>query len=161
MNCQQIQDLLLTDSLDNELDVRQQKVIEEHLANCRACQEFALTVKNTVQKPFDQAERPGPPAHLWKNIQSKIEEEHSRPAIFETLKNMLERIRLPKPAFAFSTIGAIVIMVFFMVKMSFYVQQRNYQQSAKQTIEEQIEYFANNNGIEEISFGTNIEEYFL
>jgi predicted anti-sigma-YlaC factor YlaD len=161
MNCKTIQDLLLTDSLDNELDSRQQKLAEDHLATCSACREFALTVKNTVQVPFDNARRPEPPAYLWKNIQSMIEEERSRPAIFVILENLLERMRFPKPVFAFSTIGAIVIMVFFLIKIPFYVQQRSYQQSAKQTIEEQIEYFANNNGIEEISFGTNTEEYFL
>lgn len=161
MNCKSIQNLLLTDYLDNELDARQQKILEEHLVGCRACQELALTVKQTVQKPFDHAERPEPPARLWKNIESKIKKQHSHPAIFAILENILERMRFPRPAFAFSTIGAILIMVFFMIKMSFYVQQRNYQQSAKQTIEEQIEYFANNNGIEDTGFGTNTEEYFL
>ncbi|MBM4128995.1 MAG: zf-HC2 domain-containing protein, partial [Nitrospira sp.] len=52
MNCEKIQELILTDYLDGEIDKRQEEFIKQHLATCIGCQEFLSIAQKTVVEPF-------------------------------------------------------------------------------------------------------------
>jgi anti-sigma factor RsiW len=76
MNCQDIQDLLLTEFLDNEIGSDKKVQVDAHLAACPECREFyaaALNVDAAIKRR-PSPEEPGP--HVWGRICDAIQ---SRP----------------------------------------------------------------------------------
>jgi hypothetical protein len=75
MNCKKIQDIIITDYIDNELDGQRQKEIKEHLDNCVACRAFQEALVAMVREPLHNAETAVPPEALWIKIKNRLEQE--------------------------------------------------------------------------------------
>ena len=76
MNCQDMQDHLLTDFADHEIGAGKKRLVEAHLAACQNCREFFAAVLN-VDASIKEGPLPeGPAPHVWAKIADEI---HSRP----------------------------------------------------------------------------------
>lgn len=161
MNCERIQDLILTDYLDDQMDKSQKKYLEEHLSSCPQCMEFARIAKKAAFEPFVNAEKLSPPGSVWSNIQGSILAEQQGRTNF--LVNLLDRFGwgspIPRPAFAFASVMIMVLLVGTLTEYK--IHQRV---SAK----EQIEYLSSLTNPSETSsgnggqgFDTAVEQYFL
>lgn len=91
MKCKKIQDIIITDYIDNELDGKARAVIHCHLAACKACREF-LGSLTAVVKPFRDAEPSSPPDFLWGKIKAGLEREIA-PGDYIGLKDILSIFR--------------------------------------------------------------------
>ena len=160
MNCQKIQDLILTDYTDNEAPEAVRRQVAEHLAACSACREFEAAVRAKAVRPIQEAEHAEAPARLWSRVTSEIFAQQLKPApagLFEKIKNL---VGAPKPAFALSTVA--VLLVFGIVLARPYFTGRAERQGlAELAIEDQIDYFAYGNGFNgSDDLGVGIEEIF-
>jgi len=161
MNCRKIQDLILTDFTDNEASDDVRRLVEGHLAACSACRAFQAEVRQNAVRPLQEAERVEAPARLWSRVTSEIFAQQLKPApagVLEKLKNL---VAAPRPAFAFSTVAALVIFGILAARLPYLSGRAERQQLAEAAIEEQIDYFANGNGGEVTdTFKTDVEEFF-
>jgi len=145
MNCQRIQDLILTDYTDNEAPEAVRRQVEEHLAVCSACREFRAAVRTKAIQPLQDAERPEAPARLWARVTSEIYAQHLKPAPAGILERLRGLVTSPKPALALSTVA--VLLVFGVVLARTYVSERaERHELAESAIQDQIDYFAYGNG---------------
>lgn len=174
MICERIQHLLLTDYFDGEAADEQKKLIEQHLSECPACQEFADLARNTAVTPFAGAPKPKlPQEKIWQNIKGKIEEDQESSTQAEPIGDWWEKLKgliaVPRPvlvpAFAIVIVAAAVVV--------FSVTRQTSQIAKEETAQEAAEYLvyladdetgmlvmgAIDDDVED--YGTDIEEYFL
>lgn len=161
MNCERIQELILTDYLDDQMDKSQRKYLEEHLSSCPQCLEFAQAAKRSAFDPFVGADKPNPSESVWLNIQESILAQQQGKG--NVLVDFWERFKfsapVPRPAFAFAAVITMVLAVGTLTE---------YRLHQKVSVKEQIEYLDSlANPSEGISvnggqgFGTSVEQYFL
>lgn len=74
MNCKKIRDIVITDYIDNELDEKTRREIEQHLNNCADCRAFEKALLSTVVGPLKNAETVNPPDVLWSRIKNNLEQ---------------------------------------------------------------------------------------
>jgi anti-sigma factor RsiW len=167
MKCRKMQELLLTDYLDNETSEALKHEVEEHLNNCLKCRQFERALQETTVEPFQNAERIKAPDSIWDQIKEAIalEEREKAKGFFPELRDILQRIlAVPKTTFGLIT---ITIAVFSMVIILYKFQTHN-QRLITVSQERQIEYLTyvmedseyfstDENG----DYDTAIEEYFL
>ena len=72
MNCRKIQEILLTDHADGQLDDKHKCFVEEHLAQCHHCKEFAAIAQEVVIKPFINVKKQEVPAVIWDQVRAEI-----------------------------------------------------------------------------------------
>ncbi|MBP9853762.1 MAG: zf-HC2 domain-containing protein [Candidatus Omnitrophica bacterium] len=117
MNCERIQELILTDYADGRLSGSLKSQFDSHLVGCAHCREFAQVVKEKILQPFTRAERLSPSEAVWNKIKSEITAEES-----ETVNPFLRFVGsfqiLRQPALAFSVILLMVTIVGLMVNRS-------------------------------------------
>jgi predicted anti-sigma-YlaC factor YlaD len=161
MQCKKIQELLKTDYLDREVNLKQEKCIREHLLECPQCRrlEEELQVQRTL---FQEAKQQPVPAHLWQNIRDAIITEGLNPepaARGGILQRLKESIFTPQPVFALASTFTVIILV--LVLTGTFIQKK--QLLNKVNIQESIERYSLNgeNGDFSYALGTMIEEYFL
>lgn len=174
--CKRIQELILTDYLDDEIN---KESVDKHIASCKACREFLALAKKVTIEPLKNSKK----NHLsqdviWSRIQNEIKSEEtyadeydSEMSFFEKVKDM---ILSPKPAFAFGSFVVLILMVLvlnFNAKQSQLVKenQNKKQISVKEKIvvkTEEIDqelylayYLEQDEGYK--NYGTSLEEYFL
>lgn len=158
MRCKEIQELLKTDYLDNEVGQDQKRLIKEHLAacpHCRGIEEVLLSQRVTFQKLKQQEV----PEHLWQDIREKIiterlnQEERFGFGVFERLRNYLFA-----PKLVFVLARALTVVIFVALFAGIFLQRGSFV------------YQDTPNGVYSLTsmkndilddFGTNIEEYFL
>lgn len=75
MDCRKVRDMLLTDYLDNELDLSQAAGIERHLTGCARCREVLENVRAVSLKGEREI---APSAVVWQKIRERIEDAESR-----------------------------------------------------------------------------------
>ncbi|MFC1576205.1 zf-HC2 domain-containing protein [Candidatus Omnitrophota bacterium] len=75
MNCEKIQDLLITDYIDGEANEKTRRMITDHLAACDKCRVFEKTVQEKVVKPFKGAQKETPPEFIWHRVRRGIVED--------------------------------------------------------------------------------------
>jgi predicted anti-sigma-YlaC factor YlaD len=165
MNCEKIQELILTDYLDGEMDEEQKKVILQHLANCVDCQNFMVTAKKTVNELFSNVESINPDEFLWYKIKGVIEAEKQRQnkpnrGIVAMIRDM-ERILIP--AFVMTVVVMVVIWMFTIKQFSFYKTET---QLSPPEVYLGLNYYMEDKNVEDalmenVNFQTAIEEYFL
>ncbi len=146
MNCQKIQDLILTDYTDNEAPEAVRRQVEEHLAACSACREFEAAVREKAVRPLQEAGRAEAPARLWSRVTSEIFAQQLKPAPAGLFERIRDLARAPRPAFAFSTVAALVIFGILVARLPYFTGSAERQQLAELAIEDQIDYFAYGNG---------------
>ena len=136
MDCKTIKELILTDYLDNELDLKKRQDLETHLKNCSACADFAKNAKAEVVEPFNNAKQPIAQEYLWHQIKARIEKEPARHF------SLADLARAPKPIFAFSTCAALLIAFFVLTQTHLFYQKMSCRQLAAASLEDQLNYFA-------------------
>jgi len=160
MQCEQCQQLILTDYLDGETNDTQNREIEEHLSRCPQCKEFAHNAKKITVEPFENMERLQPSPQVWVNIQEKINQPQEQPDVLAGfLDKVKELLSAPRPAFALATALAVILMIVTLVP-----NKGNQSNVARIDPVEQIEYMASLEIYEPDENGyyeTDIEEYFL
>ena len=164
--CKVIRELILTDYIDNEMDDKRKTSLNIHFARCAECRDFYEQVTEVVVKPFAGADRLSIPESIWQNINQAIAAKQQKETgflagLFRKLKSFTS---IPKPAFAISTVMALVLIAGVAVK--FRLDSREAPEKAAQG---QMEYYSaylteiplgmlvN----DEAGLGTSIEEYFL
>jgi predicted anti-sigma-YlaC factor YlaD len=111
MKCERIQELILTDYLDEQLSADQKKHIDQHLSGCAHCRLFAQTARQTAFEPFVKAERLQPAASVWEGIKEQIEASQERTNIFANLwENIVSLVRVPNPAVVMVTIVSVLVV---------------------------------------------------
>ena len=165
MNCKEVQELILTDYLDDELKSEKEKEIEEHISGCQQCHEFKTTVKKALAEPFKRLERAFPREEVWHKIKREIETEKQQLPVAGLIERIKGVFLLPRNVFALITVVVAIVTIFVM----FVPLQRNNQEVLTVNTEKQVENLAfladgidyYSSETEDVSYGTTIEEYFL
>jgi anti-sigma factor RsiW len=164
MTCKKIKELILTDYIDNQMNEEDSIHLNIHLANCHECKEFLEAVKNTAVKPFANSKKIAPPEFLWQRVKESImAEDQKQPNLVDSILERLKSVfSMPRPAFAISTIMALVLIVALTVNFKFNQQALEINREGQieysnYSVEAPVSVFLNNNG----GFGTLVEEYFL
>ena len=166
MNCERIQELILTDYLDKELNPSTAAQVEAHLSFCTECKEFLNAAKQTVsplsfapKQEFDQEK-------VWQNIKEQIESEHqpvvlSNP-ISDFISKLKESIVMPRPALLFSVLTVVVLTTTVFVRSVHHVDtNKSGANSTDSSLVYIVDDLAENLGEDNADYGTSIEEYFL
>ncbi len=153
--CEKFRDLILTDYVDEELEVTAKQEVEAHLLVCSECRQLADEVRRDLIQPFQQAPRQEIPDQVWSSIRNKITEAATEKSLLDRLIELL----FPKAAVALGSLAVLILMSTFLFN--------NWQkQQAKE--KDQGEYLAyllespsasaetESNGL-----STSIETYFL
>ena len=165
MNCKQVQKLILTDYLDEQLNSEQKREIEAHIAGCQQCHQFENAAKKFVVEPFKRLERAFPREEVWHKIKREIETEKQQLSVAGLIERIKGVFLLPRNVFALITVVVAIVTIFVM----FVPLQRNNQEVLTVNTEKQIENLAfladgidyYSSETEDVSYGTTIEEYFL
>lgn len=72
MNCSKVQELLLTDYIDNELTPKLKGQVDWHLKDCSLCREFSIAVNKSAVHLFKEKEYLDAPSNLWHRIRREI-----------------------------------------------------------------------------------------
>ncbi len=159
MQCNPIQQLILTDYLDDCLTKTDQLALENHLASCAECRELATNARQILLQPFADYPRHEPPPAIWQAVALQISTERPRAFGFMArINGFTHRFALPKPALALA--AALVLLV---ASGLFLQQHSNHRNTANLDLEDQVTYLAylvEGNGSDD-NFDTSIEEYFL
>jgi len=163
MQCEKVKDLLMTDYIDKELDEPLSKEVEGHIESCGDCRSLKETLEKAAIKPLEDSQKQMPPEHLWQKIKANIEEEaSSRSSLIDILHDLGSLLRKRRPAFAFATAAAIVLILVSVIYFPI-----NGHKELNTYLEEQGSFFSSINeesGYADksvVDFGTGIEEYFL
>lgn len=165
MKCDQIQEVLLTDYLDQELNGTRLKEVEAHLAACSACREFLNAVKASIEFPLQKSSRIELSKDvIWQNIKSQIQPEYSqRPSFLDHLLNGFRGwTTLARTLSVFTAMVIIVAAVVFIKPNS--VQVANNTQEINEEKEVLLAYVEDElmfDDGDENGYNTMIEEYFL
>lgn len=156
MDCKKVRDFVMMDYLDGEIKEDLRIEVKKHLDNCMECSEFETSFKNAVITPFRESSVINPPDKVWDNIKNSIE---SREGSF------LERLRQSfRYALSFprSTIAAVVLATAVILALVF--SRVSFQNSATvDYLGEQMQFlsYLDNGDLEDMSFDTAIEKYFM
>jgi len=108
MNCERIQELILTDYLDDQLNPDQKNHIDQHLAQCPVCLDFTAAARKTVVEPFLHSKELEPSSSVWSGIKESILAQEERTNVFVSWWKKNQSLALPRPAMAFA--GALVFV---------------------------------------------------
>lgn len=149
--------MILTDYLDGQMNSKEKESLEEHLAGCPGCLEFARVARRSVFEPFFNIEKPGPSELVWSKIKESIlaQEKPKR----NILMDFGQRLFFPKPVLA------LVTVMIFILAIGIFNQFRINQQSNPNEQEEYLSQLADLSADlsvnDEQGFGTLVERYFL
>jgi len=158
MRCKQIQKMLLTGYLDDELDPVLRRRVSAHIEKCAYCREFEKQVKEIAIDPFDTAGRPLPPEIVWENIKNRVENGTSRRFLRTFFWDMKRIIGSPRPLFGFATV-AVLLVVLILPGM----QNRAQDRRVSYFLAEELDFFdslEDENGIASQDIGIPMEDLF-
>ena len=165
MKCKKIQEIILTDYLDDQLNEKQKSLIDRHLAGCQGCKSFSIYVRKNITGLFANTEGQIPSEIVWRRIKESIaDKERNKSGIiigfFEKFKGAFY---IPKPAVIFATTLTFILVVSLMVALHIGNQKKlNYNgQKAIQDSDYYQELSSDDYTTENTGFGTAIEENFL
>jgi len=114
MNCKKIQDLIITDYLDNELKSGLQAKIKAHIEKCAACCQFEQALRQAAVEPFKHVQKLQPPEYLWHRIKETVTADlpETEPAgVLVKVKDALGFLfQFPKPVFAAALVVTVVLV---------------------------------------------------
>lgn len=159
MKCDQIQELLLTDYLDDCLEKDLRAKIDEHVDGCPECKHFKQTVIQTTVDVFKGMERGEVPADLWSKIETSIENE-SQPCLgtsswWESLRSLFAN---PAPVL---TIAVLVIFLGLGRVNQWNVHQAQLNQQSQEFLASVMNSSSTILINDDEGFGTNVEQMFL
>ncbi len=116
MNCKKIQELILTNYLDQEMPQDKQKELESHIASCSECSEFLALAKETTIEPLANIKTDNLSQDIvWSKIQKEIQEEKQSLIDYDQAPGFLEKLKKiifsPKPRLVWSTVAAIAMFI--------------------------------------------------
>ncbi len=158
MKCKKIEGLLITDYLDKEIDGLDKVLIEQHLACCPVCRDFAANTKRLLSEPFTDIERSDAPEFIWRRVKDAIisERERRRNPVVDFFERLKGAIYIPKPALVFISIITLLLIVGIVAKLQFASKY-----ALKNNVQEQVEYLDYPRENSDAGFGTLVEQYFL
>ncbi|MDD2689936.1 MAG: zf-HC2 domain-containing protein [Candidatus Omnitrophica bacterium] len=113
MDCSKIKELLLTDYLDKQADVRLRIQVQKHLGACAECRRFEEEVRMAAVSPFKNAAKPEAPESVWINIKDNIARSESRKlSLLDVITGKLKVFSLPRPAFALASTTLVFLIIF-------------------------------------------------
>lgn len=120
MKCQDIQQQLLTDFLDNELSSVKKAEIDAHLMECALCRAFLAAVRK-VNDPAHAVNDTMPGAHVWAKIREQVE---AKPfSVGESVRSWFEEVLWGfRPTFVYGSVVA-AMCVALIVPVGAYHQQ--------------------------------------
>ncbi len=166
MNCENYQELILTDYLDVQLDQKKKQEVERHFLSCSSCRELAENAFQMTVQPFQKAQRSTlSESAVWQKLQERIEQESAASPSSRRVFGWPERIKsifnLPQPVFA----GFALILL---VSLALFTGAVRKNQMAKKVTTEEVQSLAYvmdeiNVDVDEVNgdYGTSIEDYFL
>ena len=161
MNCKKVKDLLV-EYIDGELEQKVREDVSRHIETCRACREFAESLKKVAIEPIAGSERAKAPEWLWHRIKDKIEGE-SAPLPRFSLERLFPPIKIRRPVFAMATALAVVIAIAVAAGVS--IRSRSQMNTYLSEQAEFLSYLSGENGsrteLDAGNLGTAIEDYFL
>jgi predicted anti-sigma-YlaC factor YlaD len=166
MNCQKIQELILTDYIDARLGDEQKSFIDKHLDQCHSCERFLANTRS-LMAPLKEAPQLTVDPLLWSRIKQGIEEEQQQKLQTALKPGFWESFRLglyiPQPVYVLGTLCLLFLMVGLPNQLSVYTPQ-----AMNINGPDQVQYLSslmnepaetatgNGNGL-----GTPLETYFL
>lgn len=161
MNCEKIQELLLTDYIDGQLDPKWKSEVDNHVAGCVACREFAATARKTAVEPFLRAETFRPPEQVWMNIKGTALAGQKVPPdpLAEFWQRVSEFIHVPRPAFAFAVVLIMAVMVGGLTRLT--VKPKIDPTGQIEYLSALLDPVSDPLADEENGLGTSVEQYFL
>jgi predicted anti-sigma-YlaC factor YlaD len=115
MNCKKIQEVIITDYIDEQMTNKAKSLIDQHLARCTACAGYLSSIRKAAVNPFANVSKEIPDQVLWVRIKQTIEEEQQYQLEASLKPNFWERLRLgvhiPRPAFALATVVTMIFII--------------------------------------------------
>ncbi len=112
MQCNQVQDILLTDYSDREIAPWKKQEIDRHLAQCSGCRELYEQIQGLrIELKKDRSDFP--PSRVWERIRARIEGQRlAVPERIPWFQRLFERIRLPAPVLypVFASFAVILLL---------------------------------------------------
>jgi anti-sigma factor RsiW len=162
MNCEDVQEIILTDYIDGCLTGSIKTQLESHIKDCPECQEFRAVALKILSVPFADLPRERMPESVVKAVMANVT---AKQTAYEGmwLQQFLEGIR----KFDFPTIfvARLAVFVFTLFVMSGIGLRINNLQQAKQ--KERVLFLASIVELPSINnkvvgtYGTSMESYFL
>lgn len=151
MDCEKIQNLLMSDYIDGEADEKTRKKIREHLATCGKCREIEKALKEDITPSLKFAKRESPPDFVWERIKNRIMKEG------QTIPQRIG-IKILKPAFALSTVALAILALVIITRLPLRANGR-----LDSYMEEQVDFIMDldANSTATNGLGTSIEEFLL
>ena len=166
MNCEKARNLILTDYLDDQMDVKARCIIEEHMARCPECKNLYLEAKKaTDELSFNTLPRANPPEYVWRRVKMAIlaEKENKKSLLSEIFANARNFLRVPRPVLA--TVSVIMLIIVIGTAAGIGIGVRNAYQSKLEVPADYFSYLtdtpAENTANGTGGFGTAVEKYFL
>lgn len=112
MDCKKVRELLLTDYLDKQADVKLRIQVQKHLGACAECRRFEEEIRMAVVSPFKNAAKPEAPESVWTNIKDGITRRESHGlSLLDAIMEKLKVFSLPRPAFALASATVILLII--------------------------------------------------
>lgn len=158
MDCNKMEEIILTGYMDGELTGGALKDVEAHLTSCSRCRGLASELKS-VSAEFKKSGREDPPSEVWERIRSEVSRTPAAAVFaqefFRSARLIFVRLR---PAIAITTAVALILVVLVAGRLMPYRGTVNTPAG-----EDEILLMAalDENGITDYDFGTPEENYFL
>lgn len=168
MKCREVQKLILSDYLDEEMACEMLEDVKKHLDECAHCRDLYQEIVEKTVFPFQSAPSLNFPENLWSKIEEQLDGEIDSEEDPAPAKNPLIGIEMFL-AFWKETPGVVpvVLSVFVFISLfSFKSKPNNFSMSRRELHHaEEFHYIFSRTRVdlreEEKGFGTSIEELFL
>lgn len=147
INCEKMQELLITDYTDGELDFDARLAVDRHLGSCAACREFASAVRVNAREPIAAALKITPPAYILERVKAEISTGKEERFGFSAHAGAIAQwvttaiANIPRPVVAFAATAIVIIAIVISRPMDSSRVLNEY-------LGEQINYIANLDGEE-------------
>jgi hypothetical protein len=148
MNCSKIKELL-SEYVDEVLDVKTKALVDEHLSTCKDCQQELASLKALVNE-LGSLESVAPPSDFLHQIHERMEQRSWFPKILRTLFAPM-RVKIP---LEFAGAVAMAILVFFLVHI-----QRDQYKMAEAPMSLKQEKVAEKGALDSLAKGLKDEVY--
>ena len=158
MKCKRIKELLLTDYIDDGIDIVLREEFDKHVASCTSCGSYKMSIDKGLSPLFKKAGVKPPQDEIWQNIRTRITHDNQEAAskVF-ALSPFLRR-----NIFAFATAAVLLFVI-----ISFRVVSNSQRAAVNNFLLAEGSFLyslSSNNGQETFNhadFGTAAEEYFF
>jgi anti-sigma factor RsiW len=159
MNCKRAEELILTDYIDGALKGDALKELEDHIALCDECRNFAWEAAS-AGKAVKALKKETPPAGIWQNIKAEVSQKEEPMDILERVLDPLRQfLAAYRPAVAVAVAAVMVLFVLTALR----VTTNTGALTTAVTQDDILMISSLDNGWSDTdeSLGTSAEEYFL